>query len=102
MDIATINYEKGACSHNDLYGIRNLCNGRTECTFKVTNSNVGSSCGANGTASLEVTYNCIRELYSLTCFINDTLMAIHSTIHQLIQINQCLILMTTNTYQLWI
>ncbi|CAG2242596.1 unnamed protein product [Mytilus edulis] len=49
------------CSHNDLYGIKNLCNGRTECAFNVTNSNVGSSCGANGTAFLEVIYNCIRN-----------------------------------------
>lgn len=62
MKIATIKYEKGTCNHNDVYGIGNLCNGRTECLFKVTNSNVGSSCGANGTASLGVTYNCIREL----------------------------------------
>ncbi|CAG2241189.1 unnamed protein product [Mytilus edulis] len=61
MKIATIKYEKGTCSHNDLYGIKNLCNGRTECAFNVTNSNVGSSCGANGTAFLEVIYNCIRN-----------------------------------------
>ncbi|XP_071143578.1 uncharacterized protein [Mytilus edulis] len=61
MKIATIKYEKGTCNHNDVYGIGNLCNGRTECLFKVTNSNVGSSCGANGTASLGVTYNCIRN-----------------------------------------
>ncbi|XP_076082633.1 uncharacterized protein LOC143053735 [Mytilus galloprovincialis] len=61
MKIATIKYEKGTCSHNDLYGIKNLCNGWTECAFNVTNSNVGSSCGANGTAFLEVIYNCIRN-----------------------------------------
>ncbi|CAG2242598.1 unnamed protein product [Mytilus edulis] len=61
MKIATIKYEIGNCSYNELYGIGNLCNGRTKCTFKVNNSNIGSSCGANGTASLGVTYNCIRN-----------------------------------------
>ncbi|XP_052097131.1 uncharacterized protein LOC127732114 isoform X8 [Mytilus californianus] len=61
MEIATIKYEKGTCSHNDLHGIGNICNGMTECTFNVSNSNVGSSCGANGTASLAVMYNCIRN-----------------------------------------
>lgn len=61
IEIATIKYEYGSCSHNHVYGIKNMCNENTECVFDVTNSNVGSSCGTNGLATFEVTYNCLRE-----------------------------------------
>ncbi|XP_052097281.1 hemicentin-1-like [Mytilus californianus] len=61
MEILSINYTNGACSHCKTYGVRNLCNGKTECSFEVSNSNIGSSCGANGRATLEVKYNCIRN-----------------------------------------
>lgn len=61
IEIATIKYEYGSCSHNHVYGIKNMCNENTQCVFDVTNSNVGSSCGTNGLATFEVTYNCLRE-----------------------------------------
>jgi hypothetical protein len=57
------------CSHGDKYGIRNLCDGRTSCSFDVTNSNIGSSCGADGEASLQVSYNCERKLYLMQTLI---------------------------------
>lgn len=60
MDIIYVNYNHGTCSHSGTYGIRNLCNGKTNCSFDVSNSNFGSSCGANGIATSEVRYNCIR------------------------------------------
>ncbi|CAG2234180.1 unnamed protein product [Mytilus edulis] len=61
IDIISINYIHGPCSHSGTYGIRNLCNGKTNCSFSVSNSNIGSSCGANGRATLDVKYNCIRN-----------------------------------------
>lgn len=61
IDIISINYIHGTCSHNETYGIRNICSGNTNCSFDVSNSNIGSSCGANGRATLEVKYNCIRK-----------------------------------------
>lgn len=61
MDIISNNYINGTCSHSETYGIRNICNGKTNCSFDVSNSNIGSSCGANGKANLEVKYNCIRK-----------------------------------------
>lgn len=60
IDITSINYINDTCSHSETYGIRNLCYGKTNCSFYVSNSNIGSSCGANGTATLDVKYNCIR------------------------------------------
>lgn len=62
IEIAAIIYENGTCYHTAVYGIKNICNGKTECTFNVTNSNVGSSCGVNGLASFKVTYNCKSKL----------------------------------------
>ncbi|VDI27508.1 Hypothetical predicted protein [Mytilus galloprovincialis] len=61
IDLTSINYSNDTCIHSERYAIGNLCNGKTDCSFDVSNSNIGSSCGANGTATLEVRYNCIRH-----------------------------------------
>ena len=63
IQIATVLYSYSTCSHGDKYGIQNLCDGHTTCNFDVTNCNVGSSCGADGKAVLQVSYNCKRKLY---------------------------------------
>ena len=63
IQISSVLYSYSTCSHGDKYGIQNLCDGRKSCSFDVTNSNVGSSCGANGKASLQVSHNCQRKLY---------------------------------------
>ena len=60
--LSSVLYNYRTCSHVDKYGIQNLCDGRTSCSFDVTNSNIGSSCGADGEASLHVSYNCERKL----------------------------------------
>jgi hypothetical protein len=52
--LSAVLYNHSMCSYGDKYGIRNLCDGRTSCSFDVTNSNIGSSCGADGEASLQV------------------------------------------------
>ncbi|VDI27514.1 Hypothetical predicted protein [Mytilus galloprovincialis] len=59
--IMSINFIHGTCTHSEKYGIGNLCNGKTNCSFDVSNSNIGSSCGANRTAMFEVEYKCIRN-----------------------------------------
>jgi hypothetical protein len=56
--------------HGDKYGVQNLCDGHTACSFDVTNSNVGSSCGSDGKASLQVSYNCKRKLYFIEMLIH--------------------------------
>ena len=63
IQLSSVLYNYSTCSHGDKYGIQNLCDGHTACSFDVTNSNVGSSCGTDGKASLEVSYNCKRKLY---------------------------------------
>ena len=63
IQISSVLYNYSTCSHADKYGIQNLCDGNTACSFDVTNSNVGSSCEADGKASLQVSYNCKRKLY---------------------------------------
>ena len=60
IQLSSVLYNYSTCSHGDEYGIQNLCDGHTACSFDVNNSNVGSSCGE---ASLEVSYNCKRKLY---------------------------------------
>ncbi|XP_076082631.1 uncharacterized protein LOC143053734 [Mytilus galloprovincialis] len=61
IEILSINYTNGMCIHNEIFGVKNICNGKTSCSFNVTNSNIGSSCGANGNATLEVEYTCRRN-----------------------------------------
>ena len=65
IQLSSVLYNYSTCSHDDIYGIQNLCDGRKSCSFDVTNSNIGSSCGADGNASLQVSYNCKRKLYLL-------------------------------------
>jgi hypothetical protein len=48
IQIAMVLYTHSTCSHGDKYGIQNLCDGHISCSFNVTNSNVGSSCGLMG------------------------------------------------------
>ena len=62
IQLSSVLYNYSTCSHSDKYGIQNLCDGHTACSFDVTKSNVGSSCGADGKASLQVSYNCKRKL----------------------------------------
>ena len=63
IQLSSVLYSYSMCSHGDKYGIQNLCDGHTSCSFDVTNSNVGSSCGSDGKATLQVSYNCKRKLY---------------------------------------
>ena len=63
IQISSFLYNYSTCSHGDKYGNHNLCDGQRACSFNVTNSNVGSSCGSDGKASLQVSYNCKRKLY---------------------------------------
>jgi len=70
IQIATAHYSYSTCSHGDKYGIQNMCDGHTACSFDVTNSNVGSSCGADGKAALQVSYNCKRKLYFIQTLIH--------------------------------
>jgi len=70
IQISLVLYNYNTCSHGDKYGIQNLCDGHTTCIFDVTNSNVGSSCGADGKASLKVSYNCKRKLYFIEMLIH--------------------------------
>jgi hypothetical protein len=63
IQLSSILYNYSMCSHADKYGIQNLCDGQRACSFDVTNCNVGSSCGSDGKASLQVSYNCKRKLY---------------------------------------
>ena len=57
IQLSSVLYNYSTCSHGDKYGIQNLCDGRKSCSFDVPNSNIGSSCGADGKASLQVSYN---------------------------------------------
>ena len=63
IQLSSVLYSYTTCSHVDKYGIHNLCDGRKSCSFDVTNSNIGSSCGADGKASLQLSYNCKRKFY---------------------------------------
>ena len=54
------------CNHSDPYGVRDMCESKTECMFNVTNANVGSSCGSteyglNVQAGLYIVYHCISK-----------------------------------------
>lgn len=60
IEILSINYTNGICIHNETFGVKNICNGKTHCRFNVSNSYIGSSCGAKGSATLQVEYYCIR------------------------------------------
>ena len=56
------------CNHSDPYGVRDMCESKTECTFNVTNANVGSSCGSteyglNGLAGLYIVYHCVSKYF---------------------------------------
>lgn len=71
IEILSINYTNGMCIHNEIFGVKNICNGKTSCSFNVTNSNIGSSCGANGNATLEVEYTCRRTCNYIVLKINQ-------------------------------
>ena len=60
--LSAVLYNYSTCSHGDTYGIQNFCDEHPAYCFDVTNSNIGSSCGADGEASLHVSYNCERKL----------------------------------------
>jgi hypothetical protein len=66
IQLSSVLYSYSTCSHGDTYGIQNLCDGHTACSFDVTNSNIGSSCRSDGKASLQVSYYCKRKLYFIT------------------------------------
>ena len=70
IQLSSVLYSYNTCSHDDKYGIQNLCDGRKSCSFYVTNSNLGSSCGADGKASLQVSYYCKRKLYFIQTLID--------------------------------
>jgi hypothetical protein len=70
IQLSSVHYNYSTCSHGDIYGIQNLCDGRKLCSFYVTNSNIGTSCGADGKASLQVSYNCKRKLYFIQTLIH--------------------------------
>ena len=70
IQLSSVLYNYSTCSHDDIYGIQNLCDGRKSCSFDVTNSNIGSSCGADGKASLQVSYKCKRKLYFIQTIIH--------------------------------
>jgi hypothetical protein len=70
IQLSSVLYNYSTCSHSDKYGIQSLCDGHTSCSFYVTNSNVGSSCGADGKASLQVSYNCKRKFYFIQTLIH--------------------------------
>ena len=56
-----IEYTFDDCSHTKNYGIKDKCDNRTSCSFTVTNTYVGSSCGKGGVAGLKVQYHCVRK-----------------------------------------
>ena len=66
IQLSSVPYSYSTCSHGDKYGIQNLCDGHTACSFDVTNSNVGSSCRSDRKASLQVSYYCKRKIYFIT------------------------------------
>ena len=61
IQLSSVLYSYSTCGHGDKYGIHNLYH--VALSFDVTNSNIGSSCGAEGKASSQVSYNCKRKLY---------------------------------------
>ena len=38
IQLSSVVYSYSTCSHGDTYGIQNLCDGHTACSFDVTNS----------------------------------------------------------------
>jgi len=63
IQLSSVLYNYSTCSHGETYGIQNVCDVHTACSFDVTNSIVGRSCGSDGKASLQVLYNCKRKLH---------------------------------------
>ena len=68
IQLSSVLYNYSTCSHGDTYGIQNFCDEHPAYCFDVTNSNVGSSCGADGKASLQISYNCKSKLYFILTF----------------------------------
>ena len=56
-----VQYTFEDCSHTDNYGIKNTCDNKTSCSFTVTNTLIGSSCGKGGEAALKLQYHCVRK-----------------------------------------
>jgi hypothetical protein len=73
IQISSVRYSYSTCSHGDKYGTPNFGDGQRACSFNVTNSNVGSSCGSDGKASLQVSYNCKRKLYFIQTLLQSIL-----------------------------
>ena len=51
------------CEHFHKYGVQDMCENKTSCTFMVTGANIGSSCGntKDVIAGLFVRYHCVRK-----------------------------------------
>ena len=71
IQISSVLYSYSRCSHGDRYGIQYFCDGQRACSFDVTNGNVGSSCGSDVKASLQVTVNVsyisYKHYFNLSC-----------------------------------
>jgi len=64
MIIDNVTYELPSfygCLHSLTYGVKDMCDNKTTCSFLVTNANVASSCGTDGAASLWVRYHCVSK-----------------------------------------
>ncbi|XP_063406150.1 uncharacterized protein LOC134690108 [Mytilus trossulus] len=62
IDNVTYNYEPHyGCLHNLTYGVKDMCDNKTDCSFDVTNANVASQCGTEGEANLWIRYHCVRD-----------------------------------------
>ena len=59
---------KDDCNHSDAYGIKDMCENKTDITFNVTNTIVASSCGYNGLAGLYIVYHCISKFIIMYIF----------------------------------
>ena len=61
IKIHDVRYTFRDCNFTDTYGVADMCENKTSCSFTVSGANVGSACGTNGDAGLYITYYCISE-----------------------------------------
>ena len=66
--IDAVKYTYYDCIHTETYGVVNMCEGKTDCSFEASNANIGSSCGTDtdigdhkGLAGLFITWHCVRK-----------------------------------------
>ena len=60
--IDAVRYTYYDCDHTETFGVKDMCENKTECTFDVTNANIGSSCGVDtGVGGLFITWHCVRK-----------------------------------------